>query len=121
MLLKQVCIPVGCVLHTYCPYLPACTALRVSAGGVSVPGGSAGGGGLLRQVSAPGGGRVCSQGLSAPGGVSAPRGRLLLGGCMPACTEADTPREQNDRCKNITFANICLWAVNMSFAISLAA
>ena len=47
-------------------------------------GGSAPGGCLL-----PGG--VCSRGVSTPGGVSAPEG-----GCIPACTEADLPREQND-------------------------
>ena len=85
-------------------------------GGCLFPGGSALGG------SAPGGwcllwGGVCSGGggvgVSAPGGSdprgggreSTPGGCLLggvgfcsQGGCgIPACTEADTPREQNDR------------------------
>ena len=53
---------------------------------------------------------VCSHGVSAPGGLRAigggglpaprgclPRGGVCLGGvCIPACTEAGTPREQND-------------------------
>ena len=34
-ILKQECIPVGCVPPAYCPYLPACTA----QGGVYIPGG----------------------------------------------------------------------------------
>ena len=56
-------------------------------------------------MSAPGGSTLvgaCSWGVSAPGGMSAPGGCLLLGGvsalggsapggCIPACTEADTP------------------------------
>ena len=72
-------------------------------GGVSAPRGvCSGGGGLL-----PGGGCllqggcVCSGG-SARGGVSAPGGcllpgGLLEGGCIPACTEADTLPPPVDR------------------------
>ena len=50
--------------------------------------------------------RLLGRGVSAPG-VSAPRGCLLQGGCIPACTEADTPtvNRMTDKCKNITFAN----------------
>ena len=53
--------------------------------------------------SAPGGGQpvggICSWGDlllegSASGGVCS--GGSAPGGCIPACTEADTPREQND-------------------------
>ena len=51
--------------------LTVCCSLR--GGGVSAP----------RGVSALGGGGVCSWGCLVPGG-SAP------GGCIPACTEADT-------------------------------
>ena len=80
----------------------------------------------------PGG--VCSWGVSAPGGVSAPRGCLLwgvsaprgvsdprecllLGGGIPACTEADTPavNRMTDRCKNITLATTSLRPVTTSF------
>ena len=50
--------------------------------GVSAPGGSCLGGGCLLQG-------VCSQGVSAPEGCLLPGG-LLRGGCIPACTEADT-------------------------------
>ena len=74
---------------------------------------------------------VCGgEGCLVPRGVSGPRGGCLLpGGCLlqggvclvpgeggmvpggiPACTEADIPREQNDRdrCKNITLATTSL-------------
>ena len=68
---KQACIRVGCIPLACCPYLPACTAERVSAWG----------GGLV----CPGG--ACPEGVSAhggclPGGLSAPKGCLLLGGCL---------------------------------------
>ena len=39
----QVCIPVGCIPPTCCPYLPACTA---GGGGGSAPGVSASGVGV---------------------------------------------------------------------------
>ena len=48
-------------------------------------------------VSALGG--ACSQ-----GGGCLLWGGLLQGGGIPACTEADPPCGQTDRCKNITFA-----------------
>ena len=74
-LAKQECIPVGCILPTCCPYLPACTAP-----GRYLP--------LVWGVSAP---RGCTCLWS--GG----------GGCIPACNGADPPCEQNDRqVQNIT-------------------
>ena len=43
------------------------------------------------------GGGCASWGVCFPGGVL-PGGCVLPGGgCIPACTEADPPREQNDR------------------------
>ena len=69
---------------------------------------------LLQGVPAPGG--ACSRrvGVSAPRGACSGGGAslgglvtggcLLLGGVIPACTEADPPCGQTDRCKNITFA-----------------
>ena len=50
-----------------------------------------------------GGGRVYAKGVSAQGGCLPGEG-----GCILACTEADTPPtvdRMTDRCKNITFAN----------------
>ena len=50
------------------------------------------------------------QGGVYPRGVSAQRG-CLPGGCIPACTEADTPlwtEWLTDRCKNITFPQLRL-------------
>ena len=70
--LKQVCIPVGCVPPTCCPYLPACT-VQVGrecllpggvCSGVSAPWGCLLPGGVSSGMSAPGG--VCSRGVSAP-------------------------------------------------------
>ena len=90
-----------------------------SRGGCLLRGGvSALGGCLLQGVSASGGsapgGRVCSQGRacllqggSALGGVSGP----VVGGGIPACTEADTPSPVNrmtNRCKNTTLATTSL-------------
>ena len=86
------------------------------AGGVCFGGSALGG-------SAPGG--VCSGGVSAPRGVSAPWGCLLLGGSapggsaprgefgIPACIEVDPPpvNRMTDRCKNITLATTSLRAV----------
>ena len=83
-------IPVGCILST---------AVAISWGGVSAPGGCLLLGGVCSWgVSTPGGcllwGGVCSGGERLLGGggsllrrVSARRG----GGGIPACTEADTP------------------------------
>ena len=55
----------------------------VSAPGVSVPEGLLPGGGVCLEG-------VCFRGVSAPGG-SAPGGSAPRGGCIPACTETDTP------------------------------
>ena len=74
-----------------------CLLPGVSAQGVSAPRGVFAPGGCVCSqggVSAPGG-CVCSRGgllwwVSAPGGVSA-LGGSAPGGCIPACTEADTP------------------------------
>ena len=85
----------------------------VCSGGCLLQGGCLLLGGLCSKgcVSAPKGWGVCSQGvclllrgcllpgMSAPRGVSAPRGAI------PACTEADPPPcGQTHTCKNITFA-----------------
>ena len=71
-------------------------------GGVSPPGGSGPGGCLLLGgMAAPGGvGGVCSGGGEV----------LLLGGSVPACTEADPPpvNRMTNRCKNITLATTSL-------------
>ena len=77
---KQECIPVGCVPATHMPE--------------SV---SWGGGGWVVGVLPRG---VCV----LPGGGGASGGR----GGIPACAEAAHPREQNDRCKNITLATTSL-------------
>ena len=72
---KQECIPVGCVPAAHWPYAGVC--FFPGGGGVCSGGG-------VGWVSAPGGG-VCYLGGSGPG----------VGGggwgCIPACTEADTP------------------------------
>ena len=60
--------------------------------------------------------RLLPGGMSARGGgVSAPGGCLLLGGGIPACTEADPP-PWTDRCKNITFAT-SLRTVKIEFLV----
>ena len=87
-----------------------------------------------RQGVCSGGGGVCSRGMSAPGGISAPGlvstlggmsvpGRVCSGGCLllwgvcsggrgvcgiPAYTEADTPpvNRITDACKNITLPQL---------------
>ena len=83
-------------------------------GGEPGPGGCA----WSRVVPGPRGGRCLVWGVGvpgpggvpSPGGVPGPVGCLVPGGAwsqggvIPACTEADTPRGQTDRCKNITFA-----------------
>ena len=69
------------------------------------------------------GGGVCSQGVSAPGGVCF-RGGVCSGGVsalggggwgsIPACTEAHPPvNRMTDICKNITLATTSLRPVNM--------
>ena len=68
---RQECIPVGCVPAARRPYAGVCFQE---------------GGCLLREG-------VCSGGVSAPGGW----GVCLLPGGIPACTEAEPPREQNDK------------------------
>ena len=85
---NQVCIPVGCLPSTCCPYLPACTA----RGGVCFRGGVRGvcSGGYLLNVGVWSRGCLLLEGVSAPGGISAPGGVSALGRRIPACTEADT-------------------------------
>ena len=65
--------------------------MGVSALGVSAPVGgvSAWGCVCLGECLLPGG--VCSRGVSAPGGGLVPGGGVCSWGCIPACTEADTP------------------------------
>ena len=48
--------------------------------------------------------------MPGPQGGSAPRGYLVGGGVViPPCTEADSPvNRMTDRCKNITFPQLCL-------------
>ena len=72
--------------------------------GVSAPGGCLliRGWCLVLGVSGSGGclvpGGVRSWGMSGPRGSTPGGGCLfLVGGCIPACTEADLPCEQNDR------------------------
>ena len=94
----------------------------VTAPGVSAPGGVCSGGYLLWGVSAQGGvcsggGSVCSRGSVCSGGC------LLLGGSIPACTEADTPppstvNRMTNRCKNITLAPTSLRPVINDFHIA---
>ena len=117
---KQDCIPVGCIPPAHWPYLPA--ALLWGGGACSRAGGDCSEGGCLVPTGVCSGG-VWSKGVawsrgclvpggSAPGGVWSRgclvQGDLLLGGCsggawsrgvcgIPACTEADTPHEQNDK------------------------
>ena len=68
--LKQDCIPVGCIPPACWPYLPACTAQGMGGGG---------------------------WGCLLGGGVPGPRGYLVQGGGIPACTETDPSpaHEQN--------------------------
>ena len=55
---------------------------------------------------------VCSWGVPGPGG-SDPGGSLLLGGGIPACTDADPPVDRmTDTCKNISFATSLRTVIN---------
>ena len=87
LLKQQECIPVGCVPAARWPYAAAGSRF-------------------------PGGGGVCSQGGSAPGGCLLLGGGLLWsrgGGCIPACTEADPPpwtEFLTHACENITLAQL---------------
>ena len=102
--MQQECIPVGCILAARRLYGAFCSGVVCSWGGgvcswgVSAPGGCLLPGGVWSQ------GGICSGGclllgVFALGGcllpgvsalvVSGPGG-LVLGGCIPACTEADT-------------------------------
>ena len=108
-IVKQECIPVGCVPAARRPYAGVCFPGRGSpwSGGVClVLGGSPWSGGFL-----PGRG-VCLVwgGLPGPGGVC-----LVLGGSgIPACTEADTlPPVDRHTCKNITLATTSLRLVKI--------
>ena len=137
-LLKQECIPVGCVPAVRRPYAGVCFPGGVCStgeGGCLLPGGlSAPGGCLLPGVVCLGdllrGGGVCSWGVSqlvdcmlesASGGVvsasrgvvSAPGGGICSQGGIPACIEADPlppppVNRMTSRCKNITLATTSL-------------
>ena len=116
-LMKQECIPVGCVPPACWPYhplvdhIPACIARGVPAGGCTCPGGCTCQGGV------PVGGVYLPEGCTCPGGVPA-RGRgCTCWGCtcpggvpVLSCTWAGTPplwtEWLSDRCKNINFANL---------------
>ena len=94
-LIKQECIPVGCVLSA---------TVAVCRGGL-LPGAVC----LLPGGVPPPRGGLCllpEGGAYSQGGVPALGGGCLLprGGGIPACTEADPPCGQTHRCKNITFA-----------------
>ena len=108
-------LPGGCLFQGVGCYGPMGSApeggllLRGSAlGGVCSWGVFAARGCLLWGVSAPGGYSprgVCSWEGSAPRGVCS--WGLLRGGCIPACTEADTPPcGQTHACENITLAQL---------------
>ena len=71
IMIKQDCIPVGCVPPARWPYLPAC----YTGGGVSAPGGCLLHGGCLLRGECLLRGDVCSRGVSALGGC-------LLQGCL---------------------------------------
>ena len=81
----------GCLLRGGC-LLPGSVC---SLGGCLLPGGGC----LLRGGCLLPGGCLLLGWVSAPGGwVSVPGGVYFGGGCgIPACTEADIPREQNDK------------------------
>ena len=90
-ILKQECIPVGCVLPACCPYLPAWTA----------PGGSA-----------PGG--ICCQGLRGvcllPGGFLLPGGVCFPGGASQhGLRQTPSVKRITDTCKNITLPELRCW------------
>ena len=101
----------------FCFWGGVCSGVS-ALGGVCSGGDVCPGGCLLWGVSARGsalGGGRSTPGVSALGdllqGVSAPGGCLLLGGCIPACTEADTlPPLWTEfltlACENITLAQL---------------
>ena len=66
-----------------------------------------------------GGGCLLPVGGLRPGRVSAPGGMSATGGCIPACTGADTPpvNRITYRCKNITFPQLRLRTVKMKFVV----
>ena len=98
-IVKQECIPVGCILPACCPYLPACTAPR----GVYLPGGCTCWGCTCPGVYLPMGGVPVWDGCTCPGsvpvwGVYLPGGSTCLGVYLPGGTCPGTPPcEQNDR------------------------
>ena len=102
----QSLLPRGCLLQGVsalggvCSW--GCLLGGVCSGGMSALGCLLKGGVYSRGCLLPGG--VCSGGSAWR--VSAPGVCLLLGGGIPACTEADTPpvNRMTDRCKNITLA-----------------
>ena len=112
------CIPVGCVLPTCCPYLPACSApVGVPAsdlGGMvpaSGPGGTClwlGGWRLLPgggvPASGPGEGTCLWSGRFAPGGCLLPGEGVCSWEVYPSMQWDRPPvNRMTDRCKNITF------------------
>ena len=97
------------------------------AGGSAVGGAvSAPGGCLLWGVSAPGGsvpggsdpGGVCllGGGVSASGGMSAPRGVCAAGGLPQTCPPVN---RMTNRCKNITLATTSLRPVTKSISVKM--
>ena len=87
---------------------------RLLGGGCLLPGGVSTLGGCLL----PRGGVSVLGGVSAPGGCLLPGGGLLPGGRVgiPACTEADHPCGQTDRCQDITFATSLRTVTRMHFS-----
>ena len=96
----------GCVCSRQClPPGEVSAQGGVCSGGCLIPGGVCSGG-----VSAPGG--STSWGVSAPRGVCLPGGVCLqgvsapaLGGCIPACTEADPPVDRHTLVKILPWPN----------------
>ena len=89
----------GCLLQGGVCFWGVCLLLRVWR--CLLPGGVCSGGGVCSQG-------VCFQGGVYSWGVSAPKGCLLPGVGIPACTEADTPpvNRMTDACKNITLPQL---------------
>ena len=112
-ILKQECIPVGCVPAARRPYAGGCFPSGVSAPGGSGPGGGLSQGeclsrGVWSQGGVCSGGGVWSQGGCLSQG-SGPRGCLLGGVSQHALRQNPLPvNRMTDRCKNITLATTSL-------------